>query len=148
MILAVMTGNDYSLFGLFVSSFLSSTLLPGTSEVVLVILATQGNFSRWNLLTIATAGNTLGGMTSWGLGCLLAWWYPLSALAKPSQRLAVERIRLYGSPMLLLSWVPFIGDPLCLAAGWLRITWVNALFFIGIGKACRYPFLLAFLPGT
>lgn len=141
-----MTGNEYSVLGLFVSSFLSSTLLPGTSEVVVVVLATQGDLPVWMLLTVATAGNTLGGMSSWVLGWLLAWWYPLAELAKPAHRLAVDRIRLYGSPLLLLSWVPFIGDPLCIAAGWLRITWIRALIFIGIGKACRYALLVALLP--
>jgi membrane protein YqaA with SNARE-associated domain len=140
-----MTGDAYSLFGLISSAFLSSTILPGTSEVVFMVLATQGDLSPWSLLAIATAGNTLGGMSSWALGWLIGWWYPLTELTKPAQRLAVERVRRWGSPVLLLSWVPFIGDPLCIAAGWLRMTWVRALVFIGIGKGCRYAVLLAFL---
>ena len=80
-----------------------------------------------------------------GLGWLIGWWYPLTELTKPAQRVAVERVRQWGSPVLLLSWVPFIGDPLCIAAGWLRMTWVRALVFIGIGKGCRYAVLLALL---
>lgn len=143
-----MTGEEYSLLGLFLSSFLSSTVLPGTSEVVLVVLATQGDFSAWSLLAIATAGNTLGGMSSWGLGWLIGRWYPLAELSKPAQRLAVERVRYWGSPVLLLSWVPFIGDPLCIGAGWLRMTWVGSLVFIGFGKGCRYGMLLALLPAN
>lgn len=143
---ATMTGDEYSLIGLFLSAFLSSTVLPGSSEVVFVILATQGDLSAWSLLATATAGNTLGGMSSWALGWLMGWWYPLHELTKPAQHLAVERVRRWGSPVLLLSWVPFIGDPLCLAAGWLRITWFSALLFIGIGKGCRYAVLFALLP--
>ena len=141
-----MTGEEYSLLGLFLSAFLSSTVLPGSSEVVFVVLATRGDLSAWSLLATATAGNTLGGMSSWALGWLIGWWYPLNELTKPAQRLAVERVRHWGSPVLLLSWVPFIGDPLCIAAGWLRITWVGALLFIGIGKGCRYAVLFALLP--
>jgi membrane protein YqaA with SNARE-associated domain len=141
-----MPGNEYSILGLFLSAFLSSTILPGSSEVVLIVLATQGDLSPWNLLVVATAGNTLGGMSSWALGWFIGWWYPLTELSKPAQRLAVERVRYWGSPVLLLSWVPFIGDPLCIAAGWLRMTWVGALVFMGIGKACRYAVLLALLP--
>jgi membrane protein YqaA with SNARE-associated domain len=143
-----MTGDEYSLFGLFLIAFLSSTILPGTSEVVFVFLATQGDLPAWNLWAIATAGNTLGGMSSWALGWLIGRWYPLTELSKPAQRLAVKRVRHWGSPVLLLSWVPFIGDPLCIAAGWLRITWVGALLFIGIGKGCRYAVLLALLPAN
>lgn len=140
-----MTGEEYSLLGLFLSAFLSSTILPGTSEVVFVVLAAEGDLPLWSLLTIATTGNTLGGMSSWALGWLIGWRYPLTELSKPAQRLAVERIRHWGSPVLLLSWVPFIGDPLCMAAGWLRISWVGALLFIGIGKGGRYAMLLALL---
>ena len=141
-----MTGDDVTLVGLFLSAFLSSTILPGTSEIVFLVLAMQGNLPAWNLLAIATAGNTLGGMSSWGLGWVISWWYPLTELANPAQRLAVERVRRWGSPMLFLSWIPLIGDPLCLAAGWLRMTWVRAVVFMGIGKFCRYATLLALLP--
>ena len=63
-----MTGEDYSLLGLFFSAFLSSTILPGSSEVLLVALATHGDVPYSNLLAVATAGNTLGGMTFMGIG--------------------------------------------------------------------------------
>lgn len=141
-----MAGDEYSLIGLFLSAFLSSTVLPGSSEVVFVILASQGHLPAWSLLATATAGNTLGGMSSWALGWLIGWWYPFNELTKPAQHLAVERVRKWGSPVLLLSWVPFIGDPLCIAAGWLRVGWVRALVCIGIGKGCRYAVLFALLP--
>lgn len=141
-----MTGDDYSLVGLFFSAFLSSTILPGSSEVVLVALATQGDVSHWNLLAVATAGNTLGGMSSWVLGWVIALRYPLTELSKTAHRRAVERVRQWGSPILLLSWVPVIGDPLCVAAGWLRMSWMGALLFIGVGKALRYGVLLALVP--
>ncbi|MEX0829557.1 MAG: YqaA family protein [Nitrospirales bacterium] len=143
-----MTGADYSLWGLFFSAFLSSTILPGSSEVVFVGLATQSDLPHGDLLAMATAGNTLGGMTSWGLGWLIALRYPLTELSKAAHRRAVEHVQKWGSPILLLSWVPVLGDPLCVAAGWLRMSWVGALLFIGIGKAFRYWVILAFLPST
>jgi membrane protein YqaA with SNARE-associated domain len=143
-----MTGADYSLLGLFFSAFLSSTILPGSSEVVFVGLATQGELPHRDLLAMATAGNTLGGMTSWGLGWLIALRYPLTELSKAAHRRAVEHVRKWGSPILLFSWVPVLGDPLCVAAGWLRMSWLGAFLFIGIGKAFRYWVLLALLPST
>ncbi len=141
-----MTGEQYSLLGLFFSAFLSSTILPGSSEVVLLALATQGGVPHWDLLAVASAGNTLGGMSSWGIGWLIAWRYPLTELSKEAHRKAVGRVRAWGSPILLLSWVPLLGDPLCVAAGWLRISWLRALLFIGMGKAFRYWALLAVWP--
>jgi membrane protein YqaA with SNARE-associated domain len=141
-----MMGEDYSLWGLFFSAFLSSTVLPGSSEVVLLALATQGEIPHWDLLAVATAGNTLGGMSSWVLGWVIALRYPLTELSKPSHRRAVERVRQWGSPILLFSWVPVIGDPLCVAAGWLRMSWIGAWLFIGMGKALRYGAVLAVVP--
>lgn len=143
-----MTGEGYSLLGLFLSAFLSSTILPGSSEVLLVALATQGDVPYTNLLAVATVGNTLGGMSSWGLGWIIALRYPLTTLSKAAHRRAVDRVRQWGSPILLLSWVPFLGDPLCVAAGWLRVSWFGAFLFIGLGKAFRYWAILTLLPSA
>lgn len=138
-----MSVDDFTLGGLFLSAFLSSTVLPGSSEVVLAVIANQKAYDPWVLLSVATAGNTLGGMTSWGLGLLISWKYPLSQLSKPNQQCAIERIQRWGSPSLLFSWVPVVGDPLCIAAGWLRVNGWVALLFIGIGKALRYAGIMA-----
>ena len=73
-----MSVDDFTLGGLFLSAFLSSTLLPGGSEVVLALLANQNAHDPWLLLGVATAGNTLGGMSSWGLGRIIGWKYPSS----------------------------------------------------------------------
>jgi membrane protein YqaA with SNARE-associated domain len=123
---------------LFISSFISSTLFPGGSEAVLAYLSSEQQHAKWLLLLVATTGNTLGGMTSWGIGWLIAKKYPTRQLLKPGHEDAIERIKKYGSPILLLSWLPVIGDPLCVAAGWLRVHWLLALVFIGVGKAARY----------
>lgn len=126
------------LWSLFTSAFLSATLLPGSSEVVLVLLAHQGHRDLAVLLAVATAGNALGAMSSWLIGRLL----PAKQLEKTEYQRALERLRQWGSPALLLSWLPVIGDPLCVAAGWLRVHWLPALVFITIGKAARYAVIL------
>lgn len=134
---------SWGLWGLFLSAFISSTLFPGGSEAVLLLLAARGAADSWTLLLVATAGNTLGGMTSWGLGRILAWRFPARFQENASRRRALARVERWGSPLLLLSWVPVIGDPLCVAAGWLRVPWWTAAFFIAVGKAARYAVLLA-----
>jgi membrane protein YqaA with SNARE-associated domain len=93
------------------------------------------------LLAVATLGNTLGGMSSWVIGRFIAWRFPARRFAAKEQR-AITRIQRWGSPALLFSWLPVIGDPLCLAAGWLRIDWLPSLVFIAVGKAVRYAVLL------
>jgi len=118
-----------TLWTLFVSSFLAATLLPGGSEVVL-FAALKSNFAQyWPALAVATAGNTLGGMSSYLIGRLIPQGKPLRGLAT---------LRRHGSPVLLLSWVPVIGDPLCVGAGWLRLDPWSSLAFIALGKFARY----------
>jgi membrane protein YqaA with SNARE-associated domain len=121
--------EDASLWALFGSSFLAATLLPGGSEAVLyaVLKLHPGQF--WLALGIATLGNTLGGMSSYLIGRVIPQRKDLRGL---------QTLQRYGSPALLLSWVPFIGDPLCIAAGWLRLNPWLATLFMASGKFARY----------
>lgn len=124
-----------SLWALFASSFLAATLLPGGSEAVLFGVIKMHPSQLWPALLIATTGNTLGGMSSWLIGRLIP----------PRQELkGIATVKRYGSAALLLAWVPVIGDPLCVAAGWLRINpWLSALF-MAIGKFARYLLIAGF----
>ncbi|MFQ5489043.1 MAG: YqaA family protein [Gammaproteobacteria bacterium] len=131
------------LWGLFVSAFLSASLLPGGSEVLLYALAAGANLDPWLLLLVASAGNTLGGMSSWLLGRVLAWRWPDHRLIRqPRYQGALARLRRWGCPLLLLSWVPLLGDPLCVVAGWLRMAFWPSLLFIAMGKVLRYTVVL------
>ena len=126
------------LWGLFTSAFISSTLLPGGSEIVLGLIASNTEISKLTLITVATLGNTLGGMSSWLIGFLIP---TLDEKHQPS----LNRIKRFGSPVLLLSWLPIIGDPLCVAAGWLRLSFWKSLFFIATGKLLRYIAVITFV---
>ena len=141
-----MSLDDPSLWGLFVSAFVSSTLFPGGSEAVLGVLSYRQTHNIWVLLAVATAGNTLGGMSTWAVGRFMDWCLPESLLKKSQYQRGAAWLRRWGSPALLLSWVPILGDPLCLAAGWLRVMWLPALVFIALGKAVRYGVVI-FLAG-
>jgi membrane protein YqaA with SNARE-associated domain len=127
---------------LFIGSFLASTLLPGGSEAMLLFAVQQQPQAQTQYWLLASLGNTLGGLSSWLLGVWLARRFPAKGLDKPRQRQALEHISNYGSPALLLSWLPVIGDPLCLVAGWVGIRLLPATLFIGLGKCLRYAALL------
>jgi membrane protein YqaA with SNARE-associated domain len=118
-----------SLLSLFLSSLLAATLLPGGSEAVLFAVIKAYPESLWSALIVATLGNTLGGMVTFGMGWLLP---------QTQQLKHVEKVRRYGTPALLFAWAPLIGDALCLAAGWLRLNWWQAALFMAIGKFVRY----------
>lgn len=130
------------LWGLFLSSLLAATLLPGGSEAVLLYADHKSLASPTVLLITATLGNALGGLSSW----LIGWWiqrrWPARQLEKSRHKKALERLQHFGAPLLLLSWVPIIGDPLCVAAGWARINLFASLLFITLGKGARYALIL------
>lgn len=52
--------STLAIASLFGSSFLSATLLPGNSEILLVTLLTAGSAPALMLVLSATVGNTLG----------------------------------------------------------------------------------------
>ena len=124
---------------LFLLSFLAATLVPLGSEWLLAVLLNQG-FSASTVIPVATAGNTVGALTTYVIGL---WGGPFLARRvlridpKKQQRAELTFDR-YGSWALLLSWVPVVGDPLCLAGGVLRTPFWKFLALVAIGKLLRY----------
>jgi membrane protein YqaA with SNARE-associated domain len=125
------------------SAFLAATIFPAQSELVLAALLAEGEHSTALLLLAATVANTLGSVVNWALGRALT-----GPAARRWLRIAPERLeqarRLYerwGAWSLLLAWVPFIGDPLTVAAGALRLRLVLFLPLVAAGKAARYAVL-------
>ncbi len=86
-----------SLFSLFASSFLSATLLPGNSEVVLVAMLLSGVSHPWVLVLTATMGNSLGGLTN----VILGRFFPLRKTSRWQEK-ATGWLKRYGAVTLLL----------------------------------------------
>lgn len=63
---------DSALTLLFVTGFLSATLLPGGSEAALLATLSLNQYSVTSIILVATLGNTLGGLTNYWLGL----WIP------------------------------------------------------------------------
>ncbi len=128
-------------WGLFSSAFLSATLLPGSSELVLAALVWQQ--PRWSIAwwAVATFGNVLGSMTSWWLGALCSRRKQAPKALQSGLR-ALAWLTRYGYWSLLLAWVPVVGDPLCVLSGWLRWSFWRCLLLILIGKAARYALIV------
>ena len=127
---------------LFSSSFLSATLLPGGSEANLIYLLDKAEHPYGTLIVVATFGNALGGAANYGLGYLAARGIRLSYFEKEHRQVALDKVRRYGPWVLLFAWVPVIGDPLCLAAGYLRTQWWVSLACMTLGKCIRYVLLV------
>lgn len=128
----------FEMGGLFLSSFISSTIAPGGSEAVLAYMVSQGVYSSGQLVIVATIGNTLGAMTTWGLGVFAAKKMPVAAMLSGKHRKALTVITKRGLWALFFSWLPVIGDAFCFAAGWLKFPLAPGCLAIFLGKLGRY----------
>lgn len=129
---------EAGLAGLFLASFLAATLLPGGSEAVFAALLIAHPGQAVAALAVATAGNTLGGMTTYAMGRLVPQRIANAAAARHAATL-----RRHGAPVLVLAWAPVIGDALCAVAGWLRLPWLSCALWMAAGKAARYALVAA-----
>ena len=129
--------------GLFLSSFLSATILPGQSEIALTSLIILNNHSLSFLVFIASLGNVLGSLLNWFIGSKLERfkkkkWFPVTEL---QLKKASNWYHKYGKWTLLLSWVPFVGDPITIVAGIFRISIMHFILIVSFAKTMRYVFI-------
>jgi len=128
----------FEIGGLFTSAFISSTLAPGGSEAVLAYMVAAGHYQVELLIIVATIGNTLGAMTTWGLGVLAAKKFPAAELLSQNKQKALDILRTKGIWTLFFTWLPVVGDALCFAGGWLKLPFFQACLIILLGKLGRY----------
>jgi membrane protein YqaA with SNARE-associated domain len=129
-----------SYWGLFLAAFIAATLLPAQSELVLSGLLLAGKQPAWALIAVASVGNILGSVVNWLMGRYVhlfsdRHWFPVKRenLAK-----AERWYHKYGRWSLLLSWAPFIGDPLTLVGGLLREPLWSFVLLVALAKTVRY----------
>ena len=125
---------------LFTISFLAATILPFSSELTLAGLIATSSYNNLSLLIVASLGNVLGSVVNWILGFYSRnlsskRWFPFNdeQIEKSS-----KWFNKFGRWSLLFAWVPIIGDPLTLAAGLLRVRFIEFLILVTIGKVSRY----------
>ena len=95
---------DLGYAGLFIGSFLAATIFPFSADVLLVGMLIGGG-NGWVVVAVATAGNFLGGLTSYGIGRLGKWEW-IERLGVKPETLAKQKSKVdkYGSLVALLSW--------------------------------------------
>lgn len=129
----------FGYIGMFIGAFLAATVIPFSSDILLIQLIAAGG-NPFITVTTATIGNWLGGLTSYWLGRLGKWewiekWLKVSREKLEKQKSAVDR---WGSLLAFFSWVPIIGDVLAIALGFYKTKFAQSAIFMLIGKAARY----------
>ncbi|NCE73254.1 YqaA family protein [Odoribacter sp. Z80] len=126
-------------WGLFLGSFLASTLIPMSADVLLIgTLALGGN--PWICLLIATMGNWLGGLTSYWLGRIGKWEWIERWLKVKEEKLLQQKknIDRYGIWLALFTWLPIAGDLFAIALGFYKVNpWLSAIYML-IGRLGRF----------
>ncbi len=140
--------TEHGLLSLFLLSFCASTLIPLGSEWLLVALLLGGSNPLLTVV-VASAGNSLGAITSYLIGIGGSRWLieKILRINQQQQLRAQNWFNRYGSWALLFSWLPLVGDPLCLVAGTLRHSFGRFILLVAIGKTTRYS-LVAILTLT
>ncbi len=130
---------EYGYIGLFIGAFLAATVIPFSSDVLLVALLAAGG-DPYIAVPIATVGNWLGGLTSYWLGWLGRWEWIEKWLGVKREKLERQKSRInrYGSLMALMTWLPIVGDVLAVALGFYRIDFKRSALYMLIGKCARF----------
>ena len=136
--------NDIEVYAsLFISSFLSSTILPGHSELILTTFIFLKKYPIIDLIFFASIGNILGSILNWCIGYYFTSlkdrkWFPIN---KSQLTRASSWFLKYGKWTLCLSWVPLIGDPLTIIAGIFRVPIYTFILIVSLAKTMRYVFI-------
>ena len=125
---------------LFTVAFMVATIVPFGSEMYFATLLSLNKYNNLLLLIAVSTGNILGSVFNWICGYYVNYfikkpWFPIK---KEKIKKGTEIFNKYGKWSLLLSWAPFIGDPITFVAGTLRFSLIPFLILVSIGKVGRY----------
>lgn len=138
---------NYGYAGLFLASFLASTVLPFGSEGIVMLLVYE-KFNVLAVVMVASVGNFLGACTSYYIGLKGRGYIEKYLRIDPRDIEKAEKyFSRYGSWVLLFTWLPLIGDALTVTGGILRLRFVVFSVFVFAGKFLRY-LIIAYLAGV
>ena len=134
---------SYGPWGMFLSAFLAGSILPFSSETVMVALVAVG-VNPWLLLLTASAGNTLGGITCYSLGLIASpeWLQRTFRIKDKYMQRARSLVHRWGFWMGLLCWLPLLGEALLIPLGIMRSRPILTNLMMILGRTLRYAFVL------
>ena len=130
---------EWGYVGVFLGCFLAATVVPFASDALLVAMLLAGG-NVWMTVACASAGNWLGGLTTYGIGRIGKWewiekWFRVKRETIEKQKTKVDR---WGPLLALATWVPFVGDVFALVLGFYKAPFVQSAVYMLIGKTGRF----------
>ena len=134
---------DYGYWGMFLSAFLAGSVLPFSSEAVMLGLLAAG-VDPVPLLIYGSIGNVMGGMVNYGLGRLgkLEWLKKYFHLKQSSIDRAYRFMGGHGAWMGFFAFLPILGSAITVVLGLTRANFPLSVFSITLGKVMRYSLLI------
>lgn len=134
---------SYGYMGMFIAAFLAASILPFSSEAVMVGLQAAG-LDPVALIAYGTIGNVLGSMFNYTIGRLgkMEWIEKYLHVKKEDLDKAHKFMAGKGAWMGLLSVIPVIGDVITVALGLMRANVVIVVISVTISKLARYMLLV------
>ena len=134
---------DWGYLGLFLSAFIAGSILPFSSEAVMIVLTRMGLDPVWCVVA-ATAGNTLGGMTCYWMGHLgnMEWIEKYFHVKKEKMDRAERFVHGRGAWMAFFAFIPILGSAISIVLGMMRANIWIVILAMTIGKILRYALLV------
>lgn len=135
--------TQFGYFGLFIVNVLAASVLPLSSEIIVVAMPSFG-YNIWLVGLVATFGNYVGALTMYYMGLKgTEFVFARYMSIEPQKWTRAEQwFKRWGPAALLLCWVPIVGDPLCAVAGGLQMEIWRFSIWAFVGKGWRYVILL------
>ena len=140
---------DWGYAGLFISALLAGSIIPFSSELVMLALVKVGLNPAICVLA-ATLGNTMGGMTCYYMGHLgKTDWIEKYFKVKQEKIDKMQRfLQGKGALMAFFAFLPFIGEAIAIALGFMRSNVMLTSLSMFTGKLIRYIVMLSALQGA
>lgn len=125
--------------GMFIACFISGTIFPFSSDVIVAALIVAGLDYQVGLL-VATLGGWLGSLVNYYLGRLgKTEWIEKYSNIRREKIVKIEHwLNGRGAYMALFAWFPVVGSVITLALGYLRANvWVVGMCLL-VGMFMRY----------
>ena len=134
---------DWGYWGLFFSALIAGSVLPFSSEAVMVVLAGMG-LDPVGCVVAAALGNTLGGMTCYWMGHLgnMEWIEKYFHVKKEKMDRAERFVHGRGAWMAFFAFIPILGSAISIVLGMMRANIWIVILAMTIGKILRYALLV------
>lgn len=140
---------DWGYLGLFISALLAGSIIPFSSELVMIALVKVG-LSPALCVLAATLGNMIGGMTCYYMGHLgrVDWIEKYFKVKKEKIERMQHFLKGKGALMAFFAFLPFVGEAIAIALGFMRSNVLLTTTSMFAGKLVRYIVMLLALQGV